>query len=99
MLRHVVTWNYGEGFSEAENKENALIIKRGLESLTDCISGIIEIKVYINELSTSNRDLILNSLFESEVVLAEYQNYPEHKKVGEFISSVLQNRTCIDYYE
>ena len=61
--------------------------------------GIIEIKVHINELSSSNRDIILNSLFESEKALADYQVHPEHEKIGEFIGSVLKNRACIDYYE
>jgi len=98
MLRHIVTWNYKDGFSEDENKENALKIKQGLEALED-IDGVVEIKVYINALSSSNKDIVLNSLFESEEALAEYQVHPEHKKMGAFIGSVTQNRACIDYYE
>ena len=98
MLRHIVTWNYKDRFSEDENKENALKIKQGLEALED-IDGVVEIKVYINALSSSNKDIVLNSLFESEEALAEYQVHPEHKKMGAFIGSVTQNRACIDYYE
>lgn len=99
MVRHIVTWNYQDGFTEDENKENALNIKHGLESLLHRIDGIIDIKVYINELSSSNRDIVLNSLHESEEALSNYQFHPEHKKISSFIGSVMKNRSCIDYYE
>ena len=99
MIRHIVTWNFVDGFSEAEKKTNALNIKQGLESLKQIIDGVIEINVYINELSTSNRDIILNSLFESEEALADYQVHPAHQEVSAFIGSVTQNRACIDYFE
>ena len=99
MVRHIVVWNYQEGFSENENRENALRIKRGLEDLIHCIEGVIEIRVHIDALPSSNRDIVLNSLHESEEALAGYQVHPEHKKIGAFISSVMKNRACIDYYE
>ena len=99
MVRHIVTWNYRDGFSESENKENALRIKNELESLKHSIEGIIEMRVHINELSSSNKDLVLNSLFESAEALANYQVHPEHVRVGGFVRSVTQNRACIDYYE
>lgn len=99
MVRHIVAWNYKEGFSDAENKENAQKIKAELEALTKCIDGIIELKVYINTLPTGNRDATLNSLFESEDALAAYQIHPEHKRVSSFVGTVMQNRACIDYHE
>ena len=99
MVRHIVMWNYKDGFSDAENKENALKVKSILENLINCIDGIIEMKVYINELASSNRDIILNSLFESEEALAAYIVHPEHKKAGEFVRSVVQDRACVDYHE
>ena len=60
---------------------------------------IIEIKVHINALSTSNMDIILDSNFENEATMAVYKVHPEHVKASDFISSVLQNRTVIDYFE
>ena len=99
MLRHIITWNYGEGFTEAQNRENALEIKQGFEALNNTIEGLIEIKIYINELDTSNRDIILNSLFESEEALEVYKADPNHQKVSAFVKTVLQDRACIDYFE
>ena len=99
MLRHIVMWNYKEGFANSENQENAKKVKSELEALKQSINGIIELDVYINALSSSNKDIVLNSLFESEEALAAYQIHPEHKRVSEFIGSVVQNRACIDYFE
>ena len=99
MLRHIITWNYGDGFSAEENKENALKIKKGFEALLGTIEGLVEIKVYINELETSNKDLILNCLFDSEEALAVYKEDPNHQKTSSFVKTVMQNRACIDYYE
>ena len=99
MLRHIITWNYGEGFSEEDNKTNARRIKEGFEALQGGIEGLIEIKVYINELETSNKDLILNCLFESEAALEAYKANPDHEAVSTYVKRVMQNRACIDYYE
>ena len=99
MLRHIVMWNYKDGFTNDENIENAKTAKSKLEALAQCIDGIIELKVHINELSSSNKDIVLNSLFESEKALAAYQTHPEHQKVSSYVGTVMQNRACIDYYE
>lgn len=99
MVRHIVAWNYKDGLSKEENKENALKVKTELESLTQWITEIMEIKVHINVLPSSNRDIILNSLFESKEALDAYQIHPEHKRVSEYVGTVMENRTCIDYYE
>ena len=99
MLRHIITWKYKEGMTDDENRENARRIKSGFESLAGIIDGIIEMKVYVNELQTSSKDVILNSLFESTEALAAYKDHPEHVKVREIVRSALQDRACIDYYE
>ena len=99
MLRHIVAWNYKDGFTDRENQKNAKKVKSDLEALKQSINGIIELEVYINTLSSSNKDIILNSLFESEDALSAYQIHTEHKKVSAFVGSVMQNRACIDYYE
>lgn len=99
MVRHIVSWNYKDGFSDDQNKENALKVKNELEELIVKIEGIVELKVHIEALASSNRDIVLNSLFTSEEALAAYQIHPEHKRVSSFVGSVTQNRVCIDYYE
>ncbi len=99
MVRHIVTWNYGDGFSPEENQANALKVKEVLEGLAGVIDGLIEIKVYTEILPSGNKDIILNSLLESEEALAAYQIHPEHQKAAAFVRTVVKNRVCIDYCE
>ncbi len=99
MVRHIVMWNYGDGFSDDENRQNAQEVKSQLENLKACIGGIIELRVRIDALPTGNRDIVLNSLFADEAALAAYQVDPEHRRVSKFVGSVMKNRTCIDFFE
>lgn len=98
MLRHIVTWNHIDGINDDEKRANALKVKEELEDLADYIEEILEIKVYINELSSSTADIMLDSLFENEDTLRAYKIHHEHQRVGDFISSVMKNRVAFDYY-
>ena len=99
MVRHIVTWAYKDGFSAEENALNAQKVKSGLEGLRDCVPGIFEMDVYIDVLPSSDRDMVLNSLFVNEESLAAYQTHPEHLRVSAFVGTVTQGRACVDYYE
>ena len=99
MVRHIVLLSYKDGFSPEQNRHHAEQIKRQLEGLKSIISGIIEFDVIIDALPTSNRDVVLNTLFESTEALDAYQVHPEHVKVASFVGSVMTNRACIDYDE
>jgi hypothetical protein len=97
MVRHIVLWNYADGFTPDENVQNAQKMKVLLEELTGLIDGIVELKVQISTLPSSNRDILLDSLFESEEALAAYIVHPEHKRVGEFVRAVTKERACMDF--
>ncbi len=98
MVKHIVAWNYAEGFTAEENKKNALEMKRELENLINLIPGIISINLYIEPLSTSESDLVLDSVFENEEALAAYITHPEHVRVGtNYVKPVTRNRKCIDF--
>ncbi|MDL2289468.1 Dabb family protein [Clostridia bacterium OttesenSCG-928-F22] len=99
MVRHIVCWNFQHKFSLAEREKYAQQIKQELEALKDSIPGIIELTVYTSLLPTGNKDVLLNSLFESEAALAAYQTHPEHGRVSNFVGTILQERVCADYIE
>ena len=99
MLRHIVMWKYKQGVPESENKKNAMEVKAKLEALKHSISEIIEIKVHINALATCSMDVMLDSLFENEDTMNAYKVHPDHVAVAAFVSSVLQDRVDMDYYE
>ena len=96
MIRHIVMWNFKNEFSERENKRNAERVKKELEGLI-ALKEVAELSVHINELSTSNMDVMLDSLFENEEALSAYKIHPEHQKAAAFIETVFQNRVCFDY--
>ena len=99
MFRHVVMWNYKKGFTDDENKINGLKVKQGLENLKTLIPEIIEIKVHINELGTSTKDIMLDSLFANEAAFNVYKDNPDHKKAGAITKEVLDCRVAFDYNE
>ncbi len=99
MIRHIVAWNFKEGFTESEKRAHSEKIKRELEALPQQIEGIVEISVHIDLLPSSTRSVMLNSLHESVDALQVYQAHPEHQKVGAYIGSVMQDRVCVDYVE
>lgn len=99
MVRHIVAWNYADGFSEEENRKHAENMKRELENLKDLIEGIVSIQVLINPVDTSDSDIMLDSTFESEDALKAYTIHPEHVRVGtNFVKPITKNRKCIDFY-
>ncbi len=97
MIRHIVAWDFEEGFSESENIANAQKVKEELENLKNLIDEIVEIKVYIHATSTSSRKVMLDSVFNSKEDLEKYQVHPEHKRVGKFVGSVMKDRVCLDF--
>jgi len=98
MIRHIVAWNYAEGFSEDENHMHALIMKKELEDLKDLIPGIVSIELYLNPLETSDSDLLLDSVFRNEEALMAYVIHPEHVRVGtNHVKPFVANRKCIDF--
>lgn len=98
MIRHIVMFTLKD-FSEDEKVSVKLKIKDMLEGLKDIIPGIVKLNVITEPLHTTDGDVVLDSLFESEEALGNYQIHPEHKKVGEYIGTVRKDRICIDYYE
>ena len=99
MVRHIVMWNFKDGFTDDENIFNANKVKDSLEALTSIIDGIISLEVIISSLKSSNRDIVLNSLFIDETALANYQIHPDHVRVSNYVGTVMMNRSCVDYFE
>lgn len=99
MIRHIVMWNFKDGFTAEEIRENAQKIKSDLENLINIIPGLISLEVITNTCPTSNRDLVLNSLFASEEALAAYQVHPAHVQISQYGKNILTNRCCADFIE
>ena len=99
MIRHIVTWRFREGFTQEENAANAQKVKAELEALAFVIPGIVFLRVMSDALPTGNRDVMLDSIFESAAALAAYQVHPAHVRVSAYVGTVLRDRACFDCVE
>ncbi len=99
MVHHIVLWNLNEELSEQEKSEAALTIKEKLEAVKEEVDGVVSLRVEINELPSSNKDIGLISVFESVEALNVYQKHPAHVQAGAYVGSVTYGRTCLDYTE
>lgn len=98
MVKHVILWTLKEEFTEEEKERIKMEIKEGLEGLKGKIPGLVEIKVNIHGLESSNADLMLDSTFEDEQSLKGYAVHPEHVAVADGkVRPYTTSRVCLDY--
>ncbi len=83
MIKHIVIWKLRENTLPVEECEDALLIKEALENLVGKIPGLLKAEVGFDYLQKdTSGDIVLYSEFESKDALENYQNHPEHMKVG-----------------
>ena len=98
MVKHVILWQLKDELDANQKIEVKKNIKTGLEGLLGKIDGLTEIKVYIERLESSNADLMLYSVFESEAALKGYAVHPEHVAVADTkVRPFTKTRLCLDY--
>lgn len=98
MVKHVILWTLKDGYSDNEIRSIKTGIKEGLEGLKGQIPGMIDIKVNIDPLASSNCDVMLDSSFEDEDSLKGYSIHPSHvKAANEKVRPFTSSRTCMDY--
>ena len=95
MVKHIILWKLKEEFNTDEIKKD---MKSSLEGLVGKIPGLIEMKIEINPLSSSNVDVMLYSVLENEDALKGYAIHPEHVFVADTkVRPYTQTRSCIDF--
>ena len=97
MVRHIVCWNFKDGFTDEQNAANAARFKAAVEALADIIPGTLRIGVYYNLLPSSKRQLVVDGDFESAEALAGYEAHPAHVAVIPLVREMFQNQVLLDY--
>lgn len=98
MVKHVIVWKLKDEYSAEEKESIKKGIKEGLEGLKGKIPGLVDIKVNINGLASSNADLMLDSTFETEEALKGYSVHPEHVAVANGkVRPYTAVRSCLDF--
>lgn len=98
MVKHVILWTLKDNFSEQEKADIKAGIKEGLEGLVGKVPGLVEVKVNINPLASSNCDVMLDSTLTDEASLKGYAVHPEHVAVADSnVRPFTASRVCMDY--
>ncbi len=95
MVKHIILWKLKDEFCNDKIKEG---IKVNLEGLIGKIPGLLEMKIQTESLPSSNADVMLYSVFESEDALKGYSTHPDHVAVADtFVRPFTQTRLCLDF--
>lgn len=98
MVKHVILWQLKDELSAEEKNNVKKGIKEGLEGLAGKIPGLLEIKVQIDGLASSNADVMLDSSFTDEEALKGYAVHPDHVAVADGkVRPYTKTRACLDY--
>lgn len=98
MVKHIILWNIDDKYSVQEKEEIKKNIKIKLEDLMGKIDGMVDIKVNITPLASSNIDLMLDSTFENEEAFKWYIVHPLHVEVADtYVRPFTSRRSCIDF--
>ncbi len=98
MVRHVIVWTLKDEFTGEERETIKKGVKEGLESLKGVVPGLLDIHVYTDGLESSNGDMMLDSLFESEQALKGYSVHPAHVAVASGkVRPYTKTRSCFDF--
>lgn len=100
MIKHVILWQLKDEI-QGEQKEQVLKnAKKALEGLNGKIEGLVDIKLNIVPLESSNADMMLDSTFVSENALKGYQVHPDHVFAADnYIRPFTKARLCLDFEE
>lgn len=98
MVKHVILWTLKSDYSPEQKAAIKADIKAQLEALAGQIPGLLDIRVNIDPLPSSNADLMLDSSFESEAALGGYAIHPAHVAAADgYVRPFTATRLCLDF--
>lgn len=97
MVKHLILWKLKE--TDTDSREKILRdMKLNLEALVGKVPGLVSLNIQIEALPSSNADVMLDSVLESEDALKQYQTHEEHVKVADtYVRPFTEVRLCLDY--
>lgn len=96
MVKHMIIWKLKLTGEELEAQKK--MIKENLEGLVGVVPGLTAMHIQIDNMETSNGDMLMDSTFESMEALKGYGKHPAHVHVAEtYIRPYIETRLCIDY--
>ncbi len=98
MVKHIILWQLKDEFSAEEKAVIKAGIKEGIESLAGKIPGLVDIRVQLECLESSNAEVMLDSTFADEEALKGYAVHPVHVEVANTkVRPYTKTRACMDF--
>ena len=98
MIKHIILLKLKESAEGKPKSDNALFLKRELESLASKIKEIRKLEVGVNfNTGQDAYDLALISEFATKEDLDTYQIHPEHQRVAAIVRRLRDSRVVVDY--
>ncbi len=98
MVKHVLLWQLSDALSDEDRRGIQTAVKKGLEALPGKVPGLVDVKVSIDPLDTSNAEIYMDATLTDISALAVYQEHPDHLKVKDILTAdVVKTRLCMDY--
>ena len=97
MIKHVLLWQFKDELSAEEKKDIRESAKYQLTKLVGVVPGLVDMKVEIEPLETSNADVYMEATCVDQSALKVYAVHPEHVKVKDMMVENAKVRLCMDY--
>ena len=98
MVKHLILWQLKDELSAEEKSVIKTEMKAGLEALEGKIPGLLDVKVQIEGLTSSNAEVMLDTTFTDEEALKVYATHPEHVAVADSkVRPFTKTRLCLDF--
>lgn len=95
MVKHIILWTLKPEHNTPAVKQG---MKEGLEALVGVVPGLLEMQVEIAPLASSNADVMLYSVLESQAALKGYAVHPAHVMVADtLVRPFTATRACMDF--
>ena len=98
MVKHIILWQLKDELTAEEKIEVKKGIKESLEALVGQVPGLVEVNVQTEGLASSNADVMLYSVLESEEALKGYAVHPAHVAAANGkVRPFTKTRLCLDF--
>ena len=98
MVKHVILWQLKDELDAQQKETIKKNMKEQLEGLVGKVPGLAEMTIQIAPLASSNAEVMLDSLLESEEALKGYAVHPAHVAVADtYVRPYTKSRVCMDY--
>ena len=98
MVKHIILWQLKDELSAEEKKVIKAEMKESLEALVGKVPGLLDVKVQIEGIASSNAEVMLDTSFVDEAALKVYATHPEHVAVADGkVRPYTKTRMCLDF--